>query len=922
MRYTKIIALLAIMFVAVACVSHELDFDGGNIDTNTNTETTSDVITVYGNVARFADCEVSTRANKTPEESYVSKMALAVFPITNEETGETGDCIHYELRDGSNLLYTVDRAEISEKYGDEYENAPCVMYIFANMPGLPSSYNGSADSLLNLALGSTSLTRPDGGFPMIGSLGDINRDGKEFILMPMTGNRMDLPKVNDKPTDYLNIPMSAVFAKISFEIAVTPDQDVDVHAPSRFEMTGYEVHNLPSTVSFNDDLNKAEEEGEPRQPVNGEIVNVSMSGIAQGGNEGSGSIIEFDFYLPERLLTPDTSAEEYKYPLGDNGSQVTGYSNIPDDNKKYAQRYKPELLGDDQKATFIRIKGKYRDHHETYHNVSYDIYLGADNYGDFNIVRNNQYFNKLNIRGITSSDDQSLNDDAISIDHRVNVERSSPLIISLRRETQLDAHYEVRPLRLRIAGKEVPTGAKATVEVLNEDGTDNDIPGWIRLEASGNTEHHITSEGSSKGKRKYFTTNLVTETLADGTKVEVTDLKTDANSTVWIYVDEADPTKATTTRSTRSATIRVTYYEDNEVVEVKDYHISQYNLHKIMGSESGRAYYIECFEEYLYNYDSEDSYGQIREEGMPWGLNGVQLSHIHDSFICNETNGDWTSFIQKNPIKYDFYIGKHDDDNESSDEKTKDGGTLHNFAGQEFTKEIAEYENSSVTYPTLDRQASSAVEYCYSRNKRNPDGTVDVKWYLPSADELEDFIVPAYSTFEEFQDNYYWTSQPAYIRNAFYYEYHNGSRSSNAEDTYVFVTYEDNKTHARATKVGYNNSKYDYVPSGLNKEPEETHAMDQGCIDQNEIDTENYFNVMYAWYRWEEGLLWWKETRTEEKTWTVDTHFKERKDGRDTGNRYHIHLGHLNDLIQKTEDGEHGYHERTKSNRVRCVRKM
>ena len=53
---------------------------------------------------------------------------------------------------------------------------------------------------------------------------------------------------------------------------------------------------------------------------------------------------------------------------------------------------------------------------------------------------------------------------------------------------------------------------------------------------------------------------------------------------------------------------------------------------------------------------------------------------------------------------------------------------------------------------------------------------------------------------------------------------------------------------------------------------------------------------------------------------TADEHFNEYKDGRATGIRYHVELGHLEDLIQKTEDGEHGYHPRTKSNRVRCVR--
>ena len=914
MRYTKFIALLATMLVSVACFQDDLDFGGERIDTE------SDIITIYGNVARFADCEVSTRANKTPEESYVSKMALAVF------TEDGNECIHYELRDGSNLLYTLDRAKIretcEEKYGNEekYDDVPCVMYIFANMPRLESSWNGTLPELLNLAYTAPGLTRPDTGFPMIGSLGDVDRDGKSFVLIPMSGNRMELPTVDGTPTDYLNIPMSAIFAKMSFEITVSPDQDVDVHAPARFEMTGYEVHNLPLTVSFNSDNNK-----EGNQEVS-ELVEVAISGIAQGGDEGSGSKIEFDFYLPERLLTPNTLAEAYTYPLGENGAPVTGYSNIPAKNKKYAQRYKPKLLGkdqngEDQTPTYITIKGKYRDHHEQYYGVEYDIYLGADNYGDFNIVRNNQYHNKLNIKGIASSNDQTQNENSISIDHRVNVERSSPLIVSIRRETQLDAHFEVRPMRLRISG-DVPEGAKAVVEVLNEDGTTNNRPAWVRLEKSGNSSDYITS-GVSAGKRKYFTTDLVTKTLENSTRVEVTDLKKDANSTVWIYVDEANPAEATTTRTTRSATIRVTYTDDEGNNDVKDYHISQYNLHEIEGT-SGQKYYIEQYEEYLYNYDSEDSYGQTKEEGIPWGLNGEQLSHIHDSFKCGETNSDWTNYITNNPIKYDFYIGKHDDDNESGDEKTSDGGTLHNFAGQEFTKEIAEYENSSVTYPTLDKQASGAVEYCYSRNKRNADGTVDVKWYLPSADELEDFIVPAYSTFKEFQDNYYWTSQPAYIRNAFYYEYYNGSQSnSNRVDTYVFVTYEDNKTHARATKVAYTDGKYDYVPSGLNR------TSENATIDCNSpICKDTYFNIMYGWYRWTASEWSWSDfqyhtvIKTNTKTFTTDEHYDEYIDGSKTGVRYHVELGHLEDLIQKTKDGEHGYHSRTESHRVRCVRKV
>jgi hypothetical protein len=41
--------------------------------------------------------------------------------------------------------------------------------------------------------------------------------------------------------------------------------------------------------------------------------------------------------------------------------------------------------------------------------------------------------------------------------------------------------------------------------------------------------------------------------------------------------------------------------------------------------------------------------------------------------------------------------------------------------------------------------------------------------------------------------------------------------------------------------------------------------------------------------------------------------------------RYYVHLGHDEDMIQKTKydgTGETGYKKRTESHRVRCVRKM
>ncbi len=911
MRYTHFIFAFIASIVVSACTTTDIDVD---VDP-TETPTHGGDLQVVGRITQYTDCDVATRSKKEGDESKVTSMGLALFPIN--DNGTIGNCLYYDFKLGGSIVFIVDR---HDDIFNNYVDKNFAMFIFANMQeaeGFPTTAEAGVGKSLDDFTKCAATASPNvedvsaNGFPMMGSLGNtttidgIESDGKTLVLKPTaTATNVDgLPLVDDKPTDNLEIPLKSMYAKFSFTISVKPDQEIVGNKAPRFDLLSYEVNNIPATVdsksSTNDDTDVIASSG-----------TVSMGSYAQGATTAT-----FDFYLPERYLSPSKPLDEVlpdALKKGTYDEDVDANKNgYRDEDERYHQRFKGKLV-EGKNATYITINGKYTDHQEDTYDVSYNIYLGGNNYDDFNIIRNTHYDNSVTIRGISASDDQSVNADGISIDWRVNVKRSTPLVINLRRESLLDAHYEVRPLRLRLVGETIPSGTSATVQILNQDGTANDIPGWIRLEASGNTSAHITS-GVSAGKRMYFTTDLVTNTLKNNTNLTVSNL-TAANQTIWIYVDE------NTTTTSRAAIVRVSYDGVN-----KDFEIVQHGLFNVTGADSGRDYYIEQYEEYLYNYDAEDSYGQTKQEGMPWGLNTVQLSHIHDSFVCEETNSDWTSFITKNPIKYDFYIGKHDDDNDNSDVYTKDGGTLHNYAGQEFTKEIAENPNAGFTKLTLAQTANSAVEYCYNRNKRDANGNVvKVEWYLPSADELEDFIVPAYSTFEEFQDNYYWTSQPAYIRNAFYYEYYDGGKSnSNRVDTYVFVTYEDNKTHARATKVVYNNSKYDYVPSGLNRKSENS------TIDcNNPICKDTYFNVMYGWYRWTDSEWSWSDyqyhtvIKTNTKTFTTDDHYNEYIDGSATGIRYHVELGHLDDLIQETDEGEHGYHPRTENNRVRCVRKL
>lgn len=896
MRYIKFLVASVALILATACITSEVD-DMPIISAGSTGD-----LQIVGRITQYSDCDVATRSKKEGDEAKVTSMGLALFPI--DGNGTIGNCVYYDYKLGGSIVFIVDR---HDDIFNNYVDKKFAMFIFANMQdaeGFPTTSEAgvgkSLESFTNCAAAASTTVKdvPANGFPMMGSLGNtvtiegIARDGKTLILKPTaTDTNVDgLPLVDGDPTDNLEIPLKSMYAKFTFTIAVKPDQEIVGNKAPRFDLVSYEVNNIPATVDSNSSTNDD-------TAVNASSGEVTMGSYAQGATTAT-----FDFYLPERYFTPsktdidDVLPQELK--KGTYGTDVDADQNgYRDEDERYHQRYK-NLLVEGQAATYVTITGKYTDHQGHAYDVDYNIYLGGNNVDNFDIIRNTHYDNSVTIRGISTSSDQAVSDQAISIDWRVNVDReSTPLVINLRRESLLDAHYEVRPLRLRLVGETIPTGTSATVQILNQDGTTNDIPGWIRLEASGNTTDYITS-GVSAGKRKYFTVDLVTKTLAANTSITVNNLTKD-NQTLWIYVDE------NTTTTSRAAIVRVSYDGVN-----KDYKIVQNGLYSVVGAGSGKTYYIEQYEEYLYNYDAEDSYGQTHDEGMVWGLPNVQLSNEHRSFTNSRGNSSWNNYLNDNILPtYDFYIEKHD-----GDFAAEAGATMvHSYAGQHFTEDIVIKSKNGVSNLTMDQQASGAVEYCYNRNKRNSDGSITkIQWYLPSADELEDFIVPAYSSFEEFQDNYYWTSQPAYIRNVYYYE--------DGSNTFPFIVYDDNPEYARATKVvAKGNGVYEYALSGLN---EETNIIDPstGKILDFTGSGEINFGYFYLMYRWKSGTTI-DETFGQtgfggvvNGTQYLGEEFDEKLNNSKTGNRYHVHLGHLYDMTQE------GYHHRNKKNRVRCVR--
>lgn len=865
MKYIRIIAIGLILFLASSCAVDYLEFPSEEVNS-------SDEITVIGHITRFDDYEVATRSAKSEDEENITSFAMAIFEVTDSGAGA---CVHYEYHENaSQLLFTVDRSNSKYATGQKY-----AIYVFANIPDMKmydpdEGYDItklSLETLLSESIAVKGLNIPENGFPMIGSLGDtfstiIDKDGKTFIMSPTIGD--EPPTVNGEDASTLNIPIKALYAKINFEIEVRPDQTIQDSFAPQFTLNNYKIVNVPNSLDFKNSTNADTDESigvlEP-------IAVQAGNPIASGANT-----IKFSFYLPENLLTSAIDTLTYNYPFKNNGV-------IRDEDLKYRQRYKSKLLGEDQKATHIVLKGEFRDHQNHSVNVDYTIHLGKDNFSDFNIVRNCEYSNYITIKGILNSSDNE--DNYISLDHRVNVEHTQPSIVSLRREVLLDSHYEIRPIRIKksnYAGPNLPNALK--VEVVNPSTTN-----WMRVERSfgdGNEDGqyplnaatdgvpiYITADDitdgnyAPKGKRRYFTNNLITGTnpgaydypLNNSTQAIVP--LDDDGECVWLYVDECTEVGD----GTRSGVIRMTYGNLNNgfFTEVNsedfpqvNYAIIQRKLFEV--AYGSNTYHIEYEEEYLHNFDSEDIFGETQEEGMEWGLYGTQLSYDYQALYFESVFGDsgflggilsaiMNAFARgETPAYYDYYIRSHD-----ADKLNESMATIHDHAGYRFCNEIIAQVNGTVrnqsaankdtdpnndiTILPLNKQPKSAIEYCYNKNKRLANGNVvsNHNWYLPAIDEMEDIVMSTYTSegttyntyarFIDFQNKYYWSCQPAYIPNYavvnFLFDHYGTFYYDDIGDT---AYDEENETgrygigSARATKILYENGDYTHSLSGTN----------------------------------------------------------------------------------------------------------
>lgn len=706
---------------------------------------------------------VTTRGTdiKTPEEQEIKSLHVFIF----DEDGKYLDAADehryqgYRSITGGKTVMNVDR----EGWKDKSKAKTATVIVVANVEegtfqsdaaDEPPTNIANRDALANFQytpLRQRYITElPESGMPMYGRVDDV-----------------DLTSENDEQS--IDIPMKALMARIDVSLQINSDNSDVTGTLPQLTVTGCKVLNAPKATVFTENPN-AETDLLTLGKADYTFPSSSLKTI-----QNKKGTLEYTFYTFENLQEPDTvPGKPYSYPDG-----------IKPEEK---QQYKPELADKDNSIAF-QFAGNYITYNGANYNATYTLYLGANHTNDFKVMRNKQYKNNVTIKGIVKAGN---NTEHITFDTRVNISESNPYFVSILKDRELDSHFNVVPMDIYFFNTNPSQTVEQTMKVeIMKDETTQTLPSWVRMEKIPASYMETgtapaVSEGpelmatgspwhAGNAKRKYFTTDLVTNTLAGNTEVTVAD----SRDRIYFYIDENVDVwhLGTTEDRTRTATVKMTYYEDGVEKGTRELILEQAKLLEVTfhGPENDgpdgpddetngmtdKIIYIEAYEEYLDHGDPLDEYANNQVfTGRPWGAGGSEIGslRIDGERIYSYRNWYW---------------------------------------GHDFTSKIVE-NAEKISDLTLNERPETAAGYCYIKNKRNSDGTVtNPKWYLPGIRELERILEDYYIEYTEFQNNYYW--------------------SSSAGESSFFglgITFYENQQRARATKAYIENGKFHYYESG------------------------------------------------------------------------------------------------------------
>lgn len=555
---------------------------------------------------------------------------------------------------------------------------------------------------------------PAGGMPMV----TLYKSGADEAILSQDGR--------------IELDMRALMARVDVQVRLDANQTSHDHQLPTLRVTEYGIKNMPICVPFSD------------VPANDTTL------IGKGDDLRAEKTVKVN----DRTLIDGQEAMLFTYYTYENVRDSIGEANYPDaikrddKNGELKQRWKPTIAQKETASAFV-MKGHYTTHQGLEYQAQFTVYLGKNTTGNFDVRRNHCYKNRISIRGL---DYVRNNDENVyTFDGRVNVRTENPVYISIVNERKIDAHATALPMDiyfLRMQEGTATCPSTVDIEILPDPLT-GERPKWIRMEkvpaakmaAEPTDRNNHTSTfidevdpfTAGRGARRYFTQNLVTETLKDNWKLSVGNNYQDSDpeggnrTRIYFYIDENVPTSnnpAPGEYGDRTATVRIHYRNDEGEDRDRTLEIDQKALLKVHGTISGETIdgWMEYYEEYLDHKDPLDKHDMPAElySGLPWGLNNTS------------TNG----YVSGN--SYDVYSNGY----------AMSDGVI---------------KASSVPINTVQlfnaKQPETAFHYAMGKNKRTTNGSLaESKWYLPGIREIEVGLINYWNTFPEFQSNLYWSA--------------------------------------------------------------------------------------------------------------------------------------------------------------------
>ena len=606
--------------------------------------------------------------------------------------------------------------------------------------------------------------------------------------MPMIGTLEGASLVQSATNPRLEVQLKALMARVNITIKLNPNQESRDGALPTMTITSYGIKNMPNTVPFTAPTTAPLADAPSTMPQNDRYdLTRGDDGDDSNGQEmvkdflyelpapvtinKNSAPVTFSYYTYENIQLPDYTATRPGVDGTDanffpdyNGGKVDNSSiRYPDGiDEADRQRWKPLMARKD--ASAMVLNASYVTHQELRYQARFTIYMGQNPDNDFQVKRNHAYNNNISIRGLDYVRNSS--DGVYTFDARVNVISDNPVYLAIVNERKVDAHATVLPMDVWLLLREPQNGSSEPPVVTHTSkvtlSVREDARNWLSMIVIPRAEMEAGGWKAGTGAPDYFYTDLIAQ-CNTGTfnghqsgpevTIESTPTLNNSRSRVYFCIDENVPTSNNPTNyGDRYATIDLTYENSLGDKRTRTIEIDQRALVKVEGQHKSDNYaitvWLEYYEEYLEHSDPLDQHTQPGElyEGLPWGVEGTNY-------------GNWDRRFDTSPWSRDY--------NTISDDLYHTAGAFN------MTKYIIGRQGADpISNLKLfnDNPPKTAFHYCYGKNKRNADGSVDtgsgktIGWYMPGIRELELALTEQYMNFEDFRGNFYWSCAAAKLR--------------------------------------------------------------------------------------------------------------------------------------------------------------